>query len=112
MLESNQPYQRVDNNKSVWEGAAIGAGMGALKVGAIDVPIDLAMNRKLTSKLKDGGMKTFLHNMQDAAQHNMKQPGLVGAINKFGYGGGKMRAARYGLAVASGGLIGGIMANK
>ncbi len=113
MMEANKPYQRVDNNKSVWEGAAIGAGVGALKIAAIDVPQEIALNPKVHGKLKEGSkLRNGLESWRRGIDKSMQAEGAMGKVNRFAYGGGKMRAARYGVALATGGLIGGIMAGK
>lgn len=113
MMEANKPYQRVDNNKSVWEGAAMGAGIGALKIAALDVPQEIALNPKVYGKLKeDNKVRKGLESIRGHLDEGMKAEGMMGKVNRFAYGGGKMRVARYGAALATGGLIGGIMAGK
>lgn len=112
-MEANKPYQRVDNNKSVWEGAAIGAGFGALKVAAVDAPLEALTHPKVYGKLKEGNkVRKGLESIRSHMDEGMKAEGIAGKVNRFAYGGGKMRVARFGVAMATGGLIGGIMAGK
>ncbi len=116
-MQSNQPYNKVEND-SVWSGALIGGAMGGAAAGGTQYGLN-----KYRGRLKDNkenlksDFKNAIHESDFKAQGSLdkdlkktadKLQG-VKKIQRDRFGGGKQKAITYGASVLAGGLTGGIM---
>lgn len=120
MLQSNQPIQRVDNNRSVWEAAGIGAGLAGVKIAAMDIPLGIVLNKDV-SKMNPGKMRNAVQKTQDVFEEVLGVPRTITKDSHFLEKANyhmymnkslKAKGIKYGAALALGGITGALLFDK
>ena len=101
MIQSNRSAD--EQSQFDLHGAMVGAAIGGLKYGVVDIPLHMLLNKD-TSRMKDGGFKEFVERAQFGHRLSMANP----MYRKLMSPGGRIAtaAAMVGIGFVAGGFFG------